>query len=319
MLIVIAAVVFWFVVRCLVSGFYVVQPDQRAVKTSFGKAKRLKQTVTKSDLLNDEEKQRYDYPALQVIEPGGPYFKWPWERVYKVSISTQTVNMAFDPDNSKANHNNEWIDAVTKDQLNIGLTGEIRYRISEKNMYASVFAIKDPIAHVMGYFVAVLRERISNFEAPANASDDDNGLANVEGISINDLRKNLRDLNDHMDKECGVSTDRYGIELDASLIIEINPPDDVDSALAAINIAHNEVSSDISLAKANADERIVQSKKAVEIETLRAEGEVQKLVELSKELSSLKKSGGKLAIRSYVKNVNLSLIKLNSRIVRRSN
>ncbi len=319
MLIVIAAVIFWFVVRCLVSGFYVVQPDQRAVKTSFGKAKRLKQTVTKSDLLNDEEKQRYDYPALQVIEPGGPYFKWPWERVYKVSISTQTVNMAFDPDNSKANHNNEWIDAVTKDQLNIGLTGEIRYRISEKNMYASVFAIKDPIAHVMGYFVAVLRERISNFEAPANASDDDNGLANVEGISINDLRKNLRDLNDHMDKECGVSTDRYGIELDASLIIEINPPDDVDSALAAINIAHNEVSSDISLAKANADERIVQSKKAVEIETLRAEGEVQKLVELSKELSSLKKSGGKLAIRSYVKNVNLSLIKLNSRIVRRSN
>jgi len=319
MVTVILAIVFWFLVRCLVLGFYVIQPDQRAVKTSFGKAKRLKQKVTKSDLLNDEEQQRYDYPALQVIEPGGPYFKWPWERVYKVSISTQTVNMAYDPDNSKANHNNEWIDAVTKDQLNIGLTGEIRYRISEKNMYASVFAIKKPIAHIMGYFVAVLRERISNFEAPANASDDDNGLANVEGISINDLRKNLRDLNDHMDKECSVSSDRYGIILDASLIIEINPPADVDSALAAINIAHNEVSSDISLAKANADERIVQSKKAVEIETLRAEGEVQKLVELSKELSSLKKSGGKLAVRSYVKNVNLSLIKLNRRIVRRSN
>jgi len=319
MLTITVAIITWFIVRCLISGFYVVQPDQRAVKTSFGKAKRLKPKVTKSELLNEEELERYDYPALQVIEPGGPYFKWPWEHVYKVSISTQTVNMAYDPDNGKANHNNEWIDAVTKDQLNIGLTGEIRYRISEKNLYASVFAIKEPIAHVMGYFVAVLRERISNFEAPTNTSDDDNGLANVEGISINDLRKNLRDLNDHMDNECRVSADRYGIELDASLIIEINPPADVDSALAAINIAHNEVSSDISLAKANADERIVQSKKAVEIETLRAEGEVQKIVELSKELSSLKKSGGNLAIRSYVKNVNLSLIKLNRRIVRRSN
>lgn len=318
MLIVISAVVFWFVVRCLISGFYVVQPDERAVKTSFGKAKRLNSSVNKSELLNDEEKQRYDYPALQVIEPGGPYFKWPWEQVHKVSISTKTVNMAFDPDNAEANHKNQWIDAVTKDQLNIGLTGEIRYRISEKNLYASVFAIKDPIAHVMGYFVAVLRERISNFEAPENTSEDDSGLANVEGISINDLRKNLRDLNDHMDAECVVSSDRYGIELDASLIIEINPPADVDSALAAINIAHNEVSSDISLANANADERIVQSKKAVEIETLRAEGEVQKLVELSKELSRLKESGGKLAVRSYVKNVNLSLIKLNKRIVRRS-
>ncbi len=319
MSIVISAIIFWFIVRCLIRGFYVIQPDQRAVKTSFGKAKRLKRNTTNSELLNDAEKERYNYPALQVIEPGGPYFKWPWERVYKVSISTKTVNMAYDPDNAKANHNNEWIDAVTKDQLNIGLTGEIRYRTSEKNLYASIFAIKDPIAHVMGYFVAVLRERISNFEAPANEDDDDSGLANVEGISINDLRKNLRDLNDHMDNECKVSVDRYGIELDASLIIEINPPADVDSALAAINIAHNEVSSDISLAKANADERIVQSKKAVEIETLRAEGEVQKLVELSKELSNLKQSGGKLAISSYVKNVNLSLIKLNRRIVRRSN
>lgn len=317
--IVISAIISWFIFRCLITGFYVIQPDERAVKTSFGKAKRLKPNSAKSELLNAEERQRYDYPALEVIEPGGPYFKWPWERVHKVSISTKTVNMAYDPDNAKANHNNQWIDAVTKDQLNIGLTGEIRYRVSEKNLYASIFAIKDPIAHVMGYFVAVLRERISNFEAPMNDSEDENGLANVEGISINDLRKNLRDLNDHMDNECRVSSDRYGIELDASLIIEINPPQDVDSALAAINIAHNEVSSDISLAKANADERIVQSKKAVEIETLRAEGEVQKLVELSKELSNLKASGGKHAIASYVKNVNLSLIKLNRRIVRRSN
>ena len=30
------------------------------------------------------------YPQVRVIPPGGPYFKWPWEHVHKVSIATQT-------------------------------------------------------------------------------------------------------------------------------------------------------------------------------------------------------------------------------------
>ena len=58
------------------------------------------------------------------------------------------------------------LEAVTKDQLNTGLTGQIRYRVSERNLYAYLFGVKNPIAHVMGYFVSILRERIANFEAP---------------------------------------------------------------------------------------------------------------------------------------------------------
>ena len=42
---------------------------------------------------------------------------------------------------------------------------------------------------------------------------------------------------------------RYGIVLDASFITGIDPPREVESALAAINTAHNEVSSAISLAR----------------------------------------------------------------------
>ena len=65
---------------------------------------------------------------------------------------------------------------------------------------------------------------------------------------------------------------RYGMVLDASLITGIDPPQEVESALAAINTAHNQVSSDISLAQAAADQKIVQSKRAVEIETLQGPG-----------------------------------------------
>src|SRR5438093_6949639 len=125
--------------------------------------------------------------------PGGPYFKWPWEKVYKVSVATQTINMANDPENPDANRAGTILEAVTKDQLNTGLTGQIRYRVSERNLYAYLFGVKKPIAHVMGYFVSVLRERIANFEAPAKGPE---GSATgpeatiVIGISINDIRKN---------------------------------------------------------------------------------------------------------------------------------
>jgi regulator of protease activity HflC (stomatin/prohibitin superfamily) len=297
----------WFLVRYLVGGIYTVDQNQRAVKTTFGRAERIPGATTINDpisaSLDADEKQRYQYPQVRVIMPGGPYFRWPWQKIFKVSIATQTVNMAFDPDFPGANQSGTIVEAVTKDQLNTGLTGQIRYRISERNLYANIFGVKNPIAHVMGYFVSVLRERIATFEAPAVAGTADAGSG---GISINDLRKNLRDLNEHMDRECGSSDARYGIVLDASLITGIDPPPEVESALAAINTAHNMVSSDVSLAQATADQRIEQSKRAAEIETLKAEAEVQPLVSLASQLSELK-GAGEGALRAYVRNVRLGL------------
>jgi regulator of protease activity HflC (stomatin/prohibitin superfamily) len=262
--------------------------------------------------LSDEEKERYNYPQVRVIPPGGPYFKWPWERVYKVSVATQTINLATDPDDSSANSEGTILEAVTKDQLNTGLVGQIRWRVSERNLYAYLFGVSRPITHVMGYFISVLRERIANFEAPPAPKTPEEsaphlGLATAAiGISINDLRKNLRDINDHMAHECAQSDARYGVVLDASLITGIDPPPEVESALAAINTAYNQVSSDISLAQSTADQKIVQSKRAVEIETLKAQAEVQPLVALAEQLGDLKKSGP-TALDAYIRNVRLKL------------
>ncbi len=316
-------VLIWFVVVFILRGFYIINQDQRAIKTVFGRAQRLNGKSTLADPiavnLTGDELERYDYPQVRVIMPGGPYFKWPWERIHKVSVATQTVNMAYDPSDRNANRNNTILEAVTKDQLNIGLTGQIRYRASEKNLYAYIFAIKNPLAHVMGYFVSVLRERIANFEAPGKVAEigTESASSIAQGISINDLRKNLRDINDHMDRECSVSAARYGVVLEASLITGIDPPVDVESALAAINTAHNQVSSDISLAQAAADQRIVQSKKAVEIETLKAEGEVESLKHIAGQLTDLKRQGGKKAMELYVRNIRLGLIEQTKRIIRR--
>jgi regulator of protease activity HflC (stomatin/prohibitin superfamily) len=308
----------WFLVRYLLAGLYTVDQNERAVKTSFGRAERLAKSTLEdpfAEYLRPEERERYNYPQVRVIPPGGPYFKWPWERVYKVSVATQTVNMAYDPEDPHANAGGTILEAVTKDQLNIGLQGQIRYRVCERNLYAYLFGVKRPVVHVMGYFISVLRERIANFEAPvkeslvpegtlADPSLADSSL--VTGVSINDLRKNLRDLNEMMDRECLSSEARYGITFDASLITAIDPPQEVESALAAINTAHNQVSSDISLAQAAADQKIVQSKRAVEIKTLQAQAEVEPLWALAAQLAALKENGPN-ALPAYLHNVRVKL------------
>ena len=94
------------------------------------------------------------------------------------------------------------------------------------------------------FFVSILRERIANFEAPralaalaaAESADEapptaldrrpapgmamDRHAGSVDpsaisGISINDLRKNLRLLNEIMDQECASSVARYALDLSA--------------------------------------------------------------------------------------------------------
>ncbi len=317
-------VIAWFFVRYGLGGFYTVNQNERAVLTSFGRAQRVGTLTTLQDpvsaALRAEEKARYNYPQVRVVGPGGPYFKFPWQTVHKVSVATVTLSIAYDPESPGANSGGQVLEAVTKDQLNTGLTGQLRYTVSERNLYACLFGVKHPIAHVMGYFVSILRERIANFEAPEGrkpaAGDTDSALAGtaIAGISINDLRKNLRDLNEHMDRECASAAARYGIELNAALITGIDPPPEVDSALAAINTAHNHVSSEISLAHAAADQKIVQSRRAVEIETLGAQGEVEPLLALTTTLRQLKSSGPG-ALEAYVRNARLALYKRTRQLV----
>jgi len=297
----------WFFLRYVVFGFFTVGPTERAVKTSFGRAHRLGTSTLDTpmaDHLRSDEKERYRYPMLEVIPPGGPYFRWPWQRVRKVSVATETIPLAYDLEDPNANRGGTMLEAVTKDQLNIGLVGQLRFRRAEQNLYAMLFGVKNPLVHVMGYFISVLRQKIASFEAPeldlkalpaqtsAQTSGRPAGLSAQVGVSINDLRKNLRLLNEEMDRDCQSSAARYGIILDASLITGIDPPPEVESALAAINTAHNQVGAEVSLAQASADQRIVQSRRAVEIETLNGQAEVQPLLQLAEQLALLKVNGG---------------------------
>ena len=310
------------VIRVMITGLYTVRPDERAAITSFGRAVRL--TAVNPPPLGEEdgEEQRYNYPAIKVIGPGGPYFKWPWQKVHKVSIATQAVDITWDPSKIQST-----IEAVTKDNLTTGVNGQLRYRVCETNLYPYLFGVTSPLEHVMGFFVSVLRERISNFEDPAGKDAllaDEEGeeesasaVELSEGVSINDLRKNLPLLNQYMEQQCENTVTRYGIELDAALITEIDPPPEVDRALSAINSTRNQVAADISTARADAEQQITMSHRAVEIATNNAEAEVAPLQELANTLAQIKEEGGSTALSVYLRNMRLPLLSRTRRIIER--
>lgn len=304
--------------RTVLGGFYTVSPDQRAVVTSFGKAQRLAEK-TDSPPLSSDERQRYEYPQVRVVGPGGPYFKMPWQKVHKVSVATQAVNLSWDPTKDQST-----IEAVTKDNLTTGINGQLRYRISESNLYPYLFGVQSPLEHVMGYFISVLRERVANFVDPkgqgllGDSEVEQKIESNVElseGVSINDLRKNLPLLNRYMEEQCQSTSGRYGIELDAALITEIDPPPEVDRALSAINSTRNQVAADISTARADSEQQITMSARAVEIATNNAQAEVAPLRELATTLTKIKQEGGSSCLQAYLRNLKIPLYQKASRVI----
>lgn len=306
--------------RLIISGFYTVKPNERAVITSFGRAQRLPGNAMYDDQLSKEDQERYQYPRLQVIKPGGPYFKMPWQKVHKVNVATQAVELTWDPTKEQST-----IEAVTKDNLTTGVNGQLRYRVSENNLYAHLFGVASPMEHVIGYFVSVLRERIANFIDPKGASliveaeikteSETTAVELSEGVSINDLRKNLPLLNEYMEQQCRGTVGRYGIELDAALITEIDPPPEVDHALSAINSTRNQVAADISTARADAEQQITMSKRAVEIAANNAQAMVAPLQELAVTLAGIKEKGGSASLKAYLRNMRIPLLERANRIV----
>ncbi|MCG6941010.1 MAG: SPFH domain-containing protein [Thiohalocapsa sp.] len=314
-----AGLILYFGITVLSRAWFVVKPNERAVLVTMGRAQRLGRQFVDDPGLNDDERKRYRYPLLQILGPGW-HFKWPWQKPVVQDIATRSIDITWDPTKQQRT-----IEAVTKDNLTTGIDGQLRWRVAQSNFYAYCFGVDSPLEHVMGYFVSVLRERVANFVDPKGQSLVDGGELTAggaelaaelsEGVSINDLRKNLPLLNDYMEQQCKATGARYGIELDAALITQIDPPPAVDRALSAINSTRNQVAADISTARADAEQQITMSKRAVEIARNNAQAEVAPLRELADTLKGIKGQGGSAALIAYIRNMRIPLLARARRIV----
>ena len=102
-------------------------------------------------------------------------------------------------------------------------------------------------------------------------------------------------------------------------VLDDDPPREVDRALSAINSTRNQVAADISTARADAEQQITMSARAVEIATNNAQAEVAPLRELAKTLTTIKSEGGSECLRSYLRNLRVPLYQRADRIVQGAN
>ena len=91
----------WFIFRYVLAGIYTVNQERARGEDEFRArgTRRRRDDAGRSDFRASQTRgaRPLQYPQVRVIPPGGPYFKWPWEKVYKVHVSTQTMNMALRP------------------------------------------------------------------------------------------------------------------------------------------------------------------------------------------------------------------------------
>ena len=118
-----------------------------------------------------------------------------------------------------------------------------------------------------------------------------------------------------MEEQCRPTAGRYGIELDAALITEIDPPAEVDKALSAINSTRNQVAADLSTARADSEQQITMSARALEISTNNAKAEVAPLLELAKTLTTVKSEGGSDCLQAYLRNLRIPLLTKAKRVL----
>jgi hypothetical protein len=90
------------------------------VKTRFGRAERVGSLTTIDDPisapLSEDQQQRYSYPQVRVIMPGGPYFKWPWEQIRKVHF--RDVGMIAQIESKVVNRLRQVTSAIKQDGAN---------------------------------------------------------------------------------------------------------------------------------------------------------------------------------------------------------
>ena len=233
----------WFLYNYLWSGIYTVEQNELAVKTVFGRAQRIEgKTILSLPVainLIDEERERYAYPQVVVIPPGGPYFKFPWEEVHKVNISTQTLNMALDPEDPAANHAGQYLEAVTKDQLNT--RSAVRSAIaSPTRTYAYLFGLKPIFTSWPILF------RFCASTSPTSKHRRPKKQRHRRRFDQRSAQKPALNQRTH-DAEC---TSLPRAMASRSLAdYQHRPARRSRKRPAAINTAHNEVSSEISLAR----------------------------------------------------------------------
>jgi regulator of protease activity HflC (stomatin/prohibitin superfamily) len=244
-----------YLVVMLARSTFKVEEGYLAVLTTFGRAE-----------------SAGDHHQLKTYGPG-IHFKKPWQKVVRISMKEQTLDL---------NREEGGGTAMADDGTILRLDSFVRYVPVEKELYPFLFGLERPLDHITGLFTCLLRNEIANFrgsagEAPlANRFD----FARQAG-SYALIRRERRLLNDRIESFCKSQIDnRYGVRFNAVDLADILPPDELADALNAVFQASTEAEALLFRAEGECQQRILSAERGVEIARARAaavEIEIKKL------------------------------------------
>lgn len=250
------AAALWFARSCQ----FRVDEGQLAVVTSFGAAKRK--------------------PNRALITYGpGLHFKRPWERVQRVSMREQSLELSGE--------NGQRV--MAEDGTVLRLEASLRYTPEEAGLEQFLFGLKRHDAHINGLFTCLLRCEIANMAKPATTEvmSPMAEMAEAAG-SYGLIRRERQLLNERLAnasrKQLGSV---YGVKFLAVDLIDILPPDELADALNAVMNARSEADSQRFKAESESRQQLLSAEQGVEIARTHAAAVQIEMNTLAKHLGTL--------------------------------
>jgi regulator of protease activity HflC (stomatin/prohibitin superfamily) len=224
------------------------------------------QTVNDKDNLDFVEKQ-----PMTVYSPGS-HWKWPWDRVIKFSTMERVIDLSGEKGGKYA---------MAADGTVLRLDSKIRFFPKANDYYSYLFELKNPMGHIREMFTCIIRNEIANFRTVPSANEELLGSYAV-------IRRERKRLNEQVEFICRnqIGGD-YGIQFRGVDLIDIVPPQELESALNGIQNAKTEADTMYARAEGDARQKIVAAEQGVEIAKIRAESVALELQMLGKMVRKL--------------------------------
>lgn len=207
---------------------------------------------------------------VKLFQPGS-HWKLPWDKVVSFSVMERVIDFSGEKGGKYA---------MAADGTVLRLDSKIRFLPQTNDIYAYLFELKNPMGHLREMFTCILRNEIANFKGDPKDTE-------LFG-SFSAIRRERKRLNDQVDwvgrDQVGSS---YGIQFLGVDLMDIIPPQELESALNGIQSARTEAETLYSRAEADARQKVVAAEQGVEISKIRAESIAMELNALSRMVKKL--------------------------------
>lgn len=240
--------------------------------------------------------------------PPGLHWKWPWQRVHRVAMMEQNLELSGEEGGRTA---------MTEDGTILRFDSILRFHPAESELEQFLFDLKSPHEHITGLFTCLLRNEIADF-SPTVASDS-TALERADasaGGSYALIRRQRRMLNERIEEFCRTQIgERYGVRFSAVDLTDILPPDELANALNAVINAQSEAEGLYALAEAESQQRIVAAERGVEVAKARALAAEREIQTLGVFLEDLHKQG---TLQDYVQRRRTEVVSQSRTLYMRS-